>query len=242
MLKKILLSALASCLLFSTSFHEKITVKAEESNIFDYVISGSGTFDDPYILSGNNIYKKTFDAIAKESLQPSTMNIVDFSHGLTGKSYSNQINGGKWTYISGGLDVNTDNSLLITNISYAGKNELNDLVSVCENKVYYDMLNSFLIANVYGKALDAALASSVGVSCASNIASIFFFIADVVSAQEKNLIFNAFNSNLSILNIQYKTSYHGSWYLSNCIDTWRNFPTATTPASYLGNGKYTSNI
>lgn len=46
--------------------------------------------------------------------------------------------------------------------------------------------------------------------------------------------------NGGILEISYKTSYHGSWYYTSCLDVWRINPTTKTPGSAYGEDVYRS--
>lgn len=100
--------------------------------------------------------------------------------------------------------------MLITSISYVGYGDAKVISDKFKNKANFEKFKEAI-----GEAL--------------------IYVRDA----DKNLITDATNQNKGFLEISYKTSYHGSWYLSNCLDIWRNYPTATLPSSQFGNGVYT---
>lgn len=87
------------CLSAITMNVKKVNAKDDISN---YIISGSGTKTDPYVLSSDCPYKEKFDDMAREVVQPTVSPLVDFSGTLTGEKRYDQYNGGVWRYTSGG--------------------------------------------------------------------------------------------------------------------------------------------
>ena len=240
MFKKISIFALSLCIGLSIFLPNISKVSASEKNISQYIIGGTGTYDDPYILSGNNTYKEMFDNIAREAVQPTIMPVVDFSGTLTGKSYYNQTKGGVWSYTHGGPGTTIDNALVILGISYVNNSDTQKLSAVLNDSTQLSVLKKYILDGLVGKALTDALKGSLGASLAGIMGSIFLYSIDVAAAVDKNIVNQALAINGGILEISYKTSYHGSWYNTACLDVWRTYPTAKTPGSAYGEGVYKS--
>ncbi len=240
MLKKFLTITLTLCMSL-TMFLPNITkVSAVEEDISQYIIGGAGTFDDPYILSGDSTYKEMFDNIAKEAVQPSVMPAVDFSGTLTGLSYYNQTNGGVWSYTHGEPGTTSDYALVILGISYVNNADTQKLSAVLNDSSQLSVLKSHLSAGLTGATLTAALKGALGATTAGIMGNIFLYAIDAAAAVDKNIVNQALSINGGILEISYKTSYHGSWYYTSCLDVWRTYPTAKTPGSAYGEGVYRS--
>ena len=235
--KKVLITITSLCMLMCMS---STSVSAKHPDIMDFVISGTGTENDPYILGANNPYKEQFDAQAKEAVQPSLMPLVDFSGTLTGPVYYGQTNGGIWNYTGGGPSSSSDNALIISGISYSNNAATQTLSSVVNNASLFNILKENLGAGLAAGGLTKALTSAFGFKIASTIGSIFAFTMEVAQSVDKNVINQALNKHVGILEISYRTSYHGSWFYTSCLDVWHTEPTAKTPGSYYGNGVYSS--
>ena len=84
MLKKLMSISLVLCMCLAC-FLTNITPASavETDNLSQYIIGGTGTFEDPYILSGDSQYKEMFDNMAREAVQPTVMPMVDFSGTLS---------------------------------------------------------------------------------------------------------------------------------------------------------------
>ena len=93
-MKKFLRKTFIFLLSFGMILSGLTTVNASDVNgdddIMNYVVGGSGTYDDPYILTGDNQYKDMFDARVRGYSDPNLMPLIDFSGVLTGASHYNQ--------------------------------------------------------------------------------------------------------------------------------------------------------
>ena len=239
-IKTFLKYSLSICLIISSFGFNLKKVNAVEEDLSQYIIGGTGTFDDPYILFGNSTYKEMFDNVAKEAVQPTVIPAVDFSGTLTGTSYYNQTNGGIWNYTHGGPGTSSDYALVILGISYVNNADTQKLSAVLNNSSQLSVLTSHLKAGLAGAALTAALKGAFGTTMAGVIGNIFLYAIDSAAAVDKNVVNQALSINGGILEISYKTSYHGSWYYTSCLDVWRTYPTAKTPGSAYGEGVYKS--
>lgn len=241
MLKKFVSLSLVLCMSLACFLTNITSTHAvENDDLSQFIVGGTGTFDDPYILSGDSPYKEMFDNMAKEAVQPTVTPMVDFSGTLTGPVYYGQTNGGIWRYTSGGQGTGSDYSLVILGISYVNNAETQVLSSVLNNTSMKQELVKALGANILASALYDFFVGSWGTSVAKAISSIFVFAIDTASVTDIKIVNEALSLNAGILEISYKTSYHGSWYQTGCLDVWRTYPTAKTPGSYYGNGVYRS--
>lgn len=242
MFKKLLTISLATCLGLSCFIGNITKAKALDNDIMNYVISGSGTEDDPYVLAGDNEYKEMFDEMAKEAVQPTVMPLVDFSGTLTGTSYSGQTRGGTWSYSGGGPTTSSNGALTILGISYSNNSDTGKLSSVMTNTTYKKYLVNSLASGLSSSALTSALTGTLGASLASAMGSVFgfSFVSFVASQTDLNIVNQALSKGVGILEISYRTSYNGSWFYTSCLDVWHTCPIAKTPGSYYGNGVYRS--
>lgn len=239
-IKKLLVLAMSMCMtigLMTIPIHANET---DPDDIMNYVIGGTGTEDDPYILSENNPYKEKFDAMAKEAVQPTIMPAVDFSGTLTGPVYYGQTNGGIWNYSGGGPSASIDNALTILCISYCNNDDTEVLSSIKNDASQLNLLVQELAKGLIGAGLTAALTPAFGPKIASTIGGIFVYAIGAGPAVDNQVINQALSKNVGILKISYRTSYHGSWFYTSCYDVWHTEPTVKTPGSYYGYGSYSA--
>lgn len=240
MFKKLLTISLATCLGLSCFIGNITKAKALDDDIMNYVISGSGTEDDPYVLAGDNEYKEMFDEMAKEAVQPTVTPLIDFSGTLTGAQYENQTAGGIWKYASGGPSASSDNALVILGITYNNEDAARGFYSKLDDYSFVGKLTSDLKNFLYGSALEASIAKVYGLKIGALVAGIFGIMTEYTVLGDKETLKNAVTSNKGFLVITYKTSYHGSWFRSSTYDIWGKCPTVTLPGSYYGIGNYYS--
>lgn len=241
MLKKIMSVSLSICLCM-TAFTFSLSHASAEENIdlSNYIVSGSGTEADPYILSPDCPYKEELDNMAREIVQPTVMPLIDFSGTLTGTKHYNQYDGGVWRYTSGGPDGSYNGALCISGISY-GNYEVTE--------VLYDNLNNSnvivdaLVDGLIGYALVNALTSYIGGLAAGVLSDFFLFAVANPNILDDSVIREAHSQREGLLEISYRTSYNSSWYATTCLDVWRTASSgmAQEPGSYYGVGVYTSN-
>ena len=129
---------------------------------------------------------------------------------------------------------------MILGISYVNNADTQVLSSVLNDSSMRTLLESKLGSGLLGTGLTVALKGAFGAWTAGVMGDIFLFAIDVASAVDRNIVNQALSMNAGIMEISYKTSYHGSWYQTGCLDVWRTYPTAKTPGSYYGNGVYRS--
>ena len=242
MFKKLLTISLATCLGLSCFLGNITKANALDNDIMNYVISGSGTEDDPYILAGDTEYKEMFDKMAKEAVQPTVMPLVDFSGTLTGAQYKNQNNGGIWRYSGGGPSTSSNGALTILTITYNNNLNTGRLSATLNNASWAQALVDALVSGYCGSALATKLTPIVGPTIATGLASIFSvsIFSFAASKTDKTIVDNALSQGSGVLEISYRTSYNGSWFYTDTIDYWRDYGTVKTPGSYYGNGVYHS--
>ena len=230
----------------------------EEDDIMQYVIGGSGTEEDPYILSHDNEYKEMFDAMAREAVQPSIQPAIDFSGTLTGASHANQWDGGKWERNSAIPNPNNV-TMRIDNITYNSYSKTVSLWREIRNNS--SLRNELVIAlgNGYvGEGLGSYLVRIFpalnGSSFITAITTIFTFRAIGGYEPNQEIIADALANLRGTLQINYATTYQGAWYASNCADFWHTYRSrqiengviepymavAVEPGSYYGTGEYES--
>lgn len=242
-MKKLLSFSLAACLCLSCFIGNMKEAKAYENDIMNYVISGSGTEDDPYVLSDDNEYKEMFDEMAREAVQPTVIPQIDFSGTLTGATYSGQYNGGVWRYSSGGPSTSSNGAMTILGISYANHRVVDFYAAqILSGLTYSAIIKSKINEGLVSTALTNALAPSIGSSNASLVGSFILFAISSANASDNKVLADALASNQGLLEISYRTSYNGSWYYTSCIDVWRTASSGkvTVPGSYYGIGTYSS--
>ena len=241
MFKKLLTISLATCLGLSCFIGNITKAKALDNDIMNYVISGSGTEDDPYVLAGDNEYKEMFDEMAKEAVQPTVTPLIDFSGTLTGAQYENQTAGGIWRYASGGPSASSDNALVILGITYNNEDAARRFYAELDDYSFIGQLTSDLKNGLFGVALEASITKLFGMKIGALVGCIFGFMTTYSVLADKETLKTAVTTNKGFLLISYKTSYHGSWFMSSTYDVWGNCPTVTLPGSYYGIGNYYSN-
>lgn len=242
MLKKIFNCLLAICLCCTVLTLSVGHVDAKDS-ISNYIIAGSGTETDPYVLSSDCPYKEELDNKAREIVQPSITPLIDFSDALTGTKHYGQYNGGVWRYTSGGPDGSYNDALTILGISYGNFDVVELFVDdILSDSTMLARLQSALNDNLIGSALTATLTSLYGGPAATMIGGFFLFAINSASGTDSTIIAQAHREREGILEINYRTSYNGSWYVTSCLDVWHTASSgmAQEPGSYYGTGYYTS--
>ena len=242
-IKNLLVLAMTLCMTVGLLITPAHANETDPDDIMNYVIGGSGTEDDPYILTSDNPYKEKFDTMAKEAVQPTIMPLVDFSGTLTGTKYYNQNSGGSWQYGGGGPGLDINNALVILNITYNTPYHAENLNDVMNNGTWKSWLLDSLIEGFSDEALLSSLMSKglaydLAFSCKTIIT--FGYITDITNAADSQTVRTAANNGQGILAINYRTSYNGSWFYTSTLDIWRDYPTASTPGSYYGSGRYSS--
>lgn len=245
-LKKILLCVLSVCTAL-TQLNTTISVnasEAENNDIKEYIVSGSGTYDDPYVLGGDNQFKTYFDNMAKESVNPTVMPALDFSGVLDGSNViQNQTYGGKWSYSSGGMTAITNNALVVLGVAYGAPTYAQRLKQMKSSSLLFDTLQDGLISGLVGTGLIALIERKVDLTEEQEeaIRKIFAFVFISVaglSLDDQRELDSAANTSKGILEIQYKTSWNGAWYKSSCLDVWESYPTVYLPNTTYGIGGY----
>ncbi len=245
-MKKFLRKTFIFLLSFGMILSGLTTVNASDVNgdddIMNYVVGGSGTYDDPYILTGDNQYKDMFDARVRGYSDPNLMPLIDFSGVLTGASHYNQNNGGEWIYKSGGPDTTANNALRVNRINYVDKQTVFDMTELTTSSVLWDDLADRLSKGLFGAALKSALLVIGVPASAATAASMIFkwYYGAGLKNSDRELMKTAKRNGWGILQINYQTSWNGSWYVTSCLDYWSSYPTAREPGSYYGIGTYTS--
>lgn len=238
MFKNIIIPLLSLGMIFSCL----TTVNAKEAtdDIMSYVIGGSGTYDDPYILVGGNQYKEMFDAKVRGYTDPNIMPFVDFSGVLTGTRHYYQYNGGVWKYTSGGPGTTSNNALQVNRVNYVDKQTVYDSTELTDS--FWDDVGNFLTKGLFGQALKSALIAAGVPSSAAKVASMIFKFAYQagLNNSDRELLKTAKRNGWGVLEISYQTSWNGSWYATSCLDYWSSYPTAREPGTYYGIGIYTS--
>lgn len=130
-MKQFVILVTCICTMFSL-FCSNISVQAnqlEENDIMSYVISGSGTIDDPYIFSGEeNFYTVMFEKnlISKISFQNKEKS--NFNGVFNGTVYYNQFDGGVWKRTSGGPSTTANNALRLERVIWSADLIMMDIV------------------------------------------------------------------------------------------------------------------
>lgn len=206
------------------------TVKAVEDDIMQYVVSGSGTFEEPYIFGENNEYKEMLDSKVRAQLT-SVSTRSQFSASLTGGSYYAP-NGGKWSYTHGSPNSISDYMLWYISIIYTSDtNTISSLSDAIESNENVEKIIMGLANHLAGEALENYLiAHGVPKAAAEACSEIFgeVFSSFSFTKADRAAIDAALNCG-GLLTVSYRHSYHGSWFQSDVLASWDEVPYANIP-------------
>lgn len=227
-------------------------IDASETNMSDRIIlSGTGTFDDPYILNGvDNEISRALHVQYLNS-QYSKNRSGNYNIALSGKSYNVGNSGGRWVYKSGGNSLSYNGSCVYLHVDYIGAsatdtifNKMTDsgskdviIGAVGEVASYYG-LKGALVKLGFSAAVSAGISSFVGAGFVGY--SIASGLSTLANSTKFNILKEADSKNQGFVSISFKTSYNGSWYYHNEVDTWNTYPYAKEPAKSFGTGTFTS--
>ena len=268
-MKRIISGFIAVMLCFTTV----VSAKAEDnSSVYDKelesaVISGTGTFEDPYIVD----YSKTpeftkFVNESYESAMSGEYNVTTRNTGFTGYSLDQYrgvySNGGIWVYSSGGLSPAVDGNVKFSRITYTGSTKASQLNDVAQNQ--FDLLRrivDFIVEyNPSSTQMNAAvnyayaalgITSVRGLSAAAMagiLSSAAGYIAGVAAVTQllliirTNIILSPLNSAASsgknYVQLSFSTSYHGSWYANSSAEAGWTGNKIYTPNPGYGSGSF----
>lgn len=240
--KKSIVTLLVCSLMCGLFMPSARALEPEMDDISHYVLSGSGTFEDPYILDNDNPYKTMFDEVMRNSVRASNPNVSTysvFSASLTGgPRYAPS--GGKWTYTSGGLDASADNRMVYKGITYSDHTRISVLMKGLNNLIILDHIKDALGDYLFGPALNNYLQSKgVPEDIADAAEDVFGFVyGKFTFAGNDKAILEAAAQSGGVMEVVYNTSYHGSWYQSSALASWDEYPNAYFPVGPYGNGSF----
>ena len=249
-MKKIFVLVLSLCLSFgliTTNVHASTNeINNMLSELENYIQSGSGTEDDPYVIDESYPYKNYLDAqvLAIFNNPNSNINLLaDFSGALSVLyNNNNYYNGGRWYATGNTPDVNSDGNCWIRNISYGGRTYLNDFKTLRLNATNWNTFGQKAVQNGGEELVNQLLTAGIGLSSATaaGIMVAYKVTIQAINAYTLNMINTAINNNYGLLTINYSTSYHGSWYVTSTATYWTTYPKVYVPASFYGTGIFQS--
>lgn len=212
-------------------------------DIMEYVVSGSGTFEDPYVFESlDNQYSLMFNEIVKDSIIQKPFDTRhQFTASLTGDEYYNQTNGGEWHYSYGGGSVGTNNSFVYVTINYVNEKDTENTYVALTNPSLKDIIYSSVRDNAFELMIEK-VTEKAGKTMAKAVYN-FFSVIPVVeiinSSTLDELGMAVYNDNGSLV-VKYKFSYNGAWYYNIVSVEWDTYPTAILPGTAYGVGNYKS--
>lgn len=238
----------------------------DDTEIMNAVIAGDGSEDNPYILDYSLVpeFEQFVIDAYNNPRHSSASTVSSFTDSNLTKYQGIYSNGGVWVYSSGGMSVSSDGSLRFSRIAYSTVDQTHKLYSARTNPSAWNKLVDILkglggvvltksnVASAVENGLKIAGYATIGGYSAASIASATVAVVGATAAiygswtllnQIVNLKtdseLNAANaSNLTFVNINYMTSYHGSWYSYTTVESGWASNKVYVPTSFYGTGNF----
>ncbi len=240
---------------------ERYVICSDLSAINDdsYIISGDGSFENPYVID-RNLNPELAAVLDSYAIQHIDSKVADLSKGTTISCFENTIltqyfdssnNGGVWVYTSGGGNGATNGQIVMKHIEYIGYNYSHDLayqINTANNQS--SIIN--LAITILGYSVNGALAYLNSVGYTGNLAKGIVSlsgISSLVNGFSTSSTISAFSSSYNsqvvidadydykgFIIYEYVTSYNGSWYYASNYEEWYNYPYIYKPATAYGTG------
>lgn len=162
-------------------------------------------------------------------------------------------NGGTWTYSHGGPSTTTspsyNNLIKYRKIEYLTLTEVSYLLAANYNPSAANILIGIAtqlgisgvknyIQKTYSIATAAALLKYIAAGTA--VYSLVQVLGDLQEAVDYGPIKKAFNSGYGVILEYYQYSYNGSWYYTDVVTKWTEYPYAPLPSVNYGHGNIVS--
>lgn len=256
-------------------FTTVVSAKAEDrSATYDKeletaVISGSGTFEDPYIVDYSKAPGFTeFVNESYDSAMSGEYNVTTRNTGFTGYSLDQYrgvySNGGEWVYSSGGLSPAVDGNVKFSRITYSNHYTALDIKNSRADTNFFDIIQYLLSKGVsllkpqITSAVKSAM-SSMGVQTIAGMgyAKLAAVICSAIGATATILgvpsllsllrstvtdyaLNDACDSGKNYVYLYYSTSYHGAWYANSSAEAGWTGNRIYTPNPGYGSGSFFS--
>ena len=264
--------ALLCCLALFINFLSIIPVSATtdlsiiyDEEISQSIISGDGTAEHPFVINHETapLFTNFLEDCGKEALKSmqsnntseiTTYGVMDGV--LSGKSHTNQTNGGYWLFNKNATPPSSasNGNIWMHGVQYVSKNETIDLfaslsVSSTRDKVI-SVISEVLGASTLSKAVSKLTAKGLSTKVATSICTwlgwtnvglvIYVGATEGANWVKKAPYEAAYKAGKGLISCEYSTSYQGKWYKHTLSEVWEKCPTAVEPAHYYGSGTYRS--
>ncbi len=236
--------------------------KTYEDELSSAIISGSGTEDDPYICDFDkapffkNYLKENWDR--KNTLDYQVTAGVGFTGNCLTVYKGIYNNGGVWLYSSGGMSADNDGNIRIKKVTYNTVEQVHIMYALNPTSTTWNALKALFkdAASMYLPGVESLVVSyfdekgitNVGGFSISKIAKTYGTIlgaAKTIKSTYRLLnsiafagVRNAHQANKTLVNIDYITAYHGSWYTYDVSETGWSGNVIYLPVSVYGNGSF----
>ena len=267
-MKKKILLLLCFCIFFTGFIRCVNGDEIESENINDisqlsnYIISGTGTQDDPYVIDDSCPYKAIMDQQIASIFAISDHNSdyislqSDFNGALT-VCCSIALNGGYWKCTSNYPTTDSNGTCWIQKIDYVSNADVRSIAMGLSNTSFiqavYDAiengksglaLKQWILnycAYQYGWNSSTVITGNLTLeTLASGFMHLFYLYAGVqimtaaINSLQYSTLMSWYGSNYGQLNVYYAISYNGSWYQTYTETAWTTYALAYAPAAFYG--------